>query len=700
MADPPSLNPSPPIIDESSGLKRKTILAYRQRNTSITSATSTCDPIVLSSTIREVSFFLELLQNTNEESFESAKEISDTIKALQTQLNTLQTQLTTLQTTPQYLHNQLQNENGEGTQNQNLHESESENDNEKTILPLHTKVLPQTRQIQNNSNTNFSPSSSPTSPPVSPFASPSSHFASPPSHLMSPPSHLMSPPSHSSRQLPHSINLPPHSINLPSHFNSPPPHTNSHSVSHRPAPLSSSSFASYSATYSPTRKLKRSASLSVNPPPPPSTQPKLSKRGCIIKELLTTEESYVKGLEILVNRFQIPLYKLSQNSENSLRSQDVSQMFSNVDVLLTLHQQLLTSIKHAIATSPSEITPNDALIGRLFIEFGPKCIPYAQYGQEYQNCIVIIRKMHKKSSLSSFFAANLDKHHLSIISYLESLLITPIQRIPRYGLLLTSLSEQTPPDHPDHNHVLEAIMMMKKVGHLVNDVCQVGFASQQMENVLNIRNAEKTLTGIALAAKITLHGARGLRRLGDYYCVASIGKNAYSTSVAVESADPVWGDIWQVGPVDVTRTLNLIVYRKNRVGKTFSGKAKVKLFKPLNVYLTSSHLKISTVLSTKKQAVGLRPLEGGDINVTGNVMISVELSLKAIVEPKAIDSRTFSLVWRKYCDVMSSDVALTDSQTLKFFYEIFELSNTECDEPLVVFFLSLLANSPLAENIV
>jgi hypothetical protein len=193
----------------------------------------------------------------------------------------------------------------------------------------------------------------------------------------------------------------------------------------------------------------------------------------VVKEILTTEETYVRCLEIIVHRFQQPLLLpshqipfadlptsslsshdsplLSSSSSPSQSSPipisssplgiisraDVKRMFSNVDTLLALHHDLLKALQ--MACSPSYF---DAQIGQIFLEFGPKCLPYAQYGQDYDQCIVTLRRLEKENLfLSSFLNANSTKQFTNGVMYLESLLINPIQRIPRLYSCLGSLCD-------------------------------------------------------------------------------------------------------------------------------------------------------------------------------------------------------------------------------------------------------------------
>eukprot|EP01086_Lenisia_limosa_P011694 TRINITY_DN38092_c0_g1_i1.p2 TRINITY_DN38092_c0_g1~~TRINITY_DN38092_c0_g1_i1.p2 ORF type:complete len:100 (-),score=8.09 TRINITY_DN38092_c0_g1_i1:98-361(-) len=53
-------------------------------------------------------------------------------------------------------------------------------------------------------------------------------------------------------------------------------------------------------------------------------------------------------------------------------------------------------------------------------------------------------------------------------SPLPSLLIAPIQRIPRYILLMSTLVQNTPKDHPDYRPSKNALQLLKRLAQLVD----------------------------------------------------------------------------------------------------------------------------------------------------------------------------------------------------------------------------------------
>lgn len=52
---------------------------------------------------------------------------------------------------------------------------------------------------------------------------------------------------------------------------------------------------------------------------------------------------------------------------------------------------------------------------------------------------------------------------------LNSLLIQPVQRIPRYVLLLNELEKNTHPSHPDYSCIQDAALELKKTADFINE---------------------------------------------------------------------------------------------------------------------------------------------------------------------------------------------------------------------------------------
>ena len=84
---------------------------------------------------------------------------------------------------------------------------------------------------------------------------------------------------------------------------------------------------------------------------------------------------------------------------------------------------------------------------------------------------------------------------------MESFLVGPVQRIPRYKLLLDELRKHTPDDHPDYNNIVAACETIKEVATENNEA-------------FHIREAEEVIYKIMMQfdPKIDLLGDTNLRR--------------------------------------------------------------------------------------------------------------------------------------------------------------------------------------------
>lgn len=73
---------------------------------------------------------------------------------------------------------------------------------------------------------------------------------------------------------------------------------------------------------------------------------------------------------------------------------------------------------------------------------------YGTYCNAYDKATAIVEEVQGESWFIE---------HCQNAIIIESLLIQPIQRIPRYSLLLEDLFKNTPMDHPDYENLAKSI---------------------------------------------------------------------------------------------------------------------------------------------------------------------------------------------------------------------------------------------------
>mmetsp|Transcript_2416 Transcript_2416/g.3706 ORF Transcript_2416/g.3706 Transcript_2416/m.3706 type:complete len:647 (+) Transcript_2416:234-2174(+) len=176
------------------------------------------------------------------------------------------------------------------------------------------------------------------------------------------------------------------------------------------------------------------------------------KRSDPEEELIRTEETYVNELTTLVETFVVPLEKWltkiqlvkgKQNAEYCLDSivlennVDIVQgLFSNIKVILDCNRLMLDSLQTAY-----ENDDNCAVV-MAFLRHAPYLKLYSQYSKNYHRATSLLSQLMNDSRFAAFIAcAELQKqcHGLN----LQAFLIMPVQRGPRYELLLKEMLKQT-----------------------------------------------------------------------------------------------------------------------------------------------------------------------------------------------------------------------------------------------------------------
>eukprot|EP00808_Paulinella_micropora_P016681 g2296.t1 len=190
---------------------------------------------------------------------------------------------------------------------------------------------------------------------------------------------------------------------------------------------------------------------------PEKKEKMMVQRGRIVQEIVATEESYLEQLSALIELYIQPLR--GKPELLPLKTQDI--LFSNLASLHDMNQFLLKDLKERQGQSPE-------LIGQVFIDFCPFLVLYRDYAKYNAEAIKVLTKLlAEKSKFTSFCEKAAGDPRAKGLS-LQALLITPIQRLPRYKLLLEELLKQTLAGHPDYPALLRAIGMVHEAAATVN----------------------------------------------------------------------------------------------------------------------------------------------------------------------------------------------------------------------------------------
>eukprot|EP01084_Bolivina_argentea_P122331 216774_1 len=209
------------------------------------------------------------------------------------------------------------------------------------------------------------------------------------------------------------------------------------------------------------------------------------RRKAAVEELLSTEKTYVHLMSKLVSNF---VDKLRTNTA-ILSAEDYKILFpSDIHAILGLNKTFLKDLTNIIE---SENFNNDnTKIGDIIYSFCPHFKMYQNYLNNYSGAATKLSQLRSKSSSS--FSQYCDKQREE--SYfnnlpLESLIILPIQRMPRYKMLLEEIIKHTDISHPDLKQLKNALQKISDVNDVINS------RMKEFDSRIKVQNIENRFNG-------------------------------------------------------------------------------------------------------------------------------------------------------------------------------------------------------------
>lgn len=179
-------------------------------------------------------------------------------------------------------------------------------------------------------------------------------------------------------------------------------------------------------------------------------------RVAAIREIILSEQIYDAHLQVLIQHFIDPLVSDGYVYEDS---------FANLTSIAQFHRVFARELQCPGA------------VPRAFTRFAQFLKIYTPYINGYEQIMAILGKLSRESSAYNAFLASRptgrvvcleDGKPISLLSFM-SYLIMPVQRIPRYVLLLTELKRRTASSHPDYNSTCSALALVQKIATHVNE---------------------------------------------------------------------------------------------------------------------------------------------------------------------------------------------------------------------------------------
>jgi hypothetical protein len=212
------------------------------------------------------------------------------------------------------------------------------------------------------------------------------------------------------------------------------------------------------------------------------------KRKFVAKELRDTEKTYNDGLQALTDVFYVPL------KTNGILSQDqVRVIFSELQVITAYNKTLLMLLEQRVAKWTYE-----SCIGDIFEKITKFLKVYTTYCNNYNRAIEMVDTLRKSNSaFKEFLIKGRQDPRCKELEFLD-LLVLPIQRIPRYVMLLEDLLRCTPESHKDYELLKKSLNLMKDVANYVNERKR---ENENLQAVLQIQSVLINYSNLAKPAR-------------------------------------------------------------------------------------------------------------------------------------------------------------------------------------------------------
>uniref|UniRef100_A0A672SIU3 FERM, ARHGEF and pleckstrin domain-containing protein 2 n=1 Tax=Sinocyclocheilus grahami TaxID=75366 RepID=A0A672SIU3_SINGR len=208
----------------------------------------------------------------------------------------------------------------------------------------------------------------------------------------------------------------------------------------------------------------------------------------IAKEILTTERTYLKDLEVITVVSRAVLIK-----ENAMPEGLMTLLFSNIDPIYEFHRGFLKEIDQRLALwegrSNAHVKGDYQRIGDVMLRNMCALKEFTGYLQKHDEVLTELEKATKRvKKLETVYK----EFELQKVCYLplNTFLLKPIQRLMHYKLILERLCKHYAPPHRDYDDCKEAL---KEVAEIA---AQLQSSLIRLENFQKLTELQRDLIGI------------------------------------------------------------------------------------------------------------------------------------------------------------------------------------------------------------
>jgi hypothetical protein len=207
------------------------------------------------------------------------------------------------------------------------------------------------------------------------------------------------------------------------------------------------------------------------------------KRDWVLREIVSTEKTFVDSLKILDAWFMTPL-----KSYDIMPEQSWTTIFKHVELVISINTPFLYDLEIFIRQTDSGASTT-LNIPEIFQKHMQSFRLYSRYINNYPKALqelIASRKNPVFKKWEEDISKEMFTKNFRTIN-IQSYLILPVQRIPRYSLLLDDLLKETPGYHAEHTTLRAAAKEIKQIAVYCNH------RKSESESIMKIRSLQEKL---------------------------------------------------------------------------------------------------------------------------------------------------------------------------------------------------------------
>lgn len=214
----------------------------------------------------------------------------------------------------------------------------------------------------------------------------------------------------------------------------------------------------------------------------PETQT-VRHRTKLLREVVESEATYLSACAAALQHFLPAMQAATNQNPPPLHLKDVQAIFGSLDLIYALNSEILVKMQNRLKE-----WPKSQKFGDILSEAAPRLQIYTDYVNNFDVASEVYKRLYANKAFQDLMKTCMEKAKSRLD--LPSLLIQPVQRLPRYQLLLKELIKLSDETHVDRKNLQEAVQKITAVNVEINK------RKKEMDNAARINSIKREISGL------------------------------------------------------------------------------------------------------------------------------------------------------------------------------------------------------------